>query len=511
MISEKNNKKYLLCLSFVSGMAIMAVEICASRLLAPYFGTSTFVWANIIGVIMIALAIGYYAGGKISDKKPDLKLLLKIIVFACLLLFCIPFAIRPLVELITGNINLWGSATTLIFFGSLLTVIILFIFPIILLGIVSPFIIKLISIDSEKIGNDAGLVFSISTIGSILGTFLPTLVFIPLVGTRKTIIFFSLLLVLTAVFGLLRRKSLIISFFCLSLLLLPPWPSIKAMEGVVFEDESAYQYFQVVDYDNLRLLKVNEGLGVFSMLNLEPGHILTGSYFDFYNVLPYINSQSRAQDILILGLAGGTVSAQLNYFFSSNFDLEIDGVEIDKKIISVAKKYFGLSADNLTIYNLDGRNFLDFTDKKYDAIVVDVYANQLYISFHLTTNEFFNSARNHLKQDGVLAMNVNATGSDSPLLKNITNTMNLNFRNVYIARTAEDSWNYLVLASDKDINFSDLKKNNIDPRLNKIIDRLVGQIERTEYDNKFGSLSDDKAPIEHLTDWMIMNYVFEKI
>ncbi len=511
MTSQKYYRKYLFFLAFISGMAIMAVEITASRLLAPYFGTSTFVWTNVIGVIMVALAIGYYVGGKLADQKPNLPILLKIILSACLLLFIIPFVARPLVEFITGNVSLWGSATNLIFLGSLFTVIILFIIPIILLGIVSPFIIKLISVKSENIGNDAGLVFSISTIGSIVGTFVPVLIFIPYFGTRKTIIFFALLLFCTALSGLLKRKWLIAFYLCLFFLLIPSLPAIKAVDGAIYEDESVYQYFQVVDADNMRYLKINEGLGTFSILNQEPGQIMTGSYFDYYNILPYIDGNDKNQDIAILGLAGGTTSTQLNYFFGKDYDLKIDGVEIDKKIIEVAKKYFGLDNPSLTVHNLDGRNFIDYTKKNYNAVVIDVYSNQLYISFHLTTKEFFESVKSHLKQKGVVAMNVNATGDDSALLRNITNTMLLVFKNVYFIRTAENSWNYIVVGSDNDIDFSVLKNIKTNSELQPILDKVADSAQKVNYDNKFGFLTDDKAPIEHLTDWMIIDYVYKQL
>ncbi|MBN1325853.1 fused MFS/spermidine synthase [Candidatus Falkowbacteria bacterium] len=510
MVNKEYYKKYLLFLAFVSGMAIMAVEISASRLLAPYFGTSTFVWTNIIGVIMAALAIGYYIGGKMADRKPHLEVILKIIIIACLILFSISFITRPLVEYITGNMMLWHSASLMIFFGSLFTVAILFIFPIILLGAVSPFIIKLLSQESTAIGHNAGMVFSISTVGSILGTFLPTLVFVPYLGTRKTIIFFSLLLFCTAIFGLLKRKWLIICYACLFFLLIPKFPAIKAQDGAIFEDESVYQYFQVADENNLRLLKVNEGLGTFSIINIKPGQIMTGSYFDYYNILPYLNGNEKKQDVLILGLAGGTTSTQYNYFFGKDYDLHIDGVEIDDKVISTAEKYFNLNNSSLTVYNFDGRNFLDYLDKKYNSIIIDVYSNQLYISFHLTTHEFFDSVNKHLKPKGIVAMNVNAVSPDSPILKNITNTMLLSFKNVYIIPIKNGAWNFMVLASENEIEFTDLNKiENIE--LYPIFTDTINAVEKVSYDNNFGYLTDDKAPIEHLTDKMIMDFIFNSM
>jgi len=509
MTEQKNaSKRYLLLIAFTSGLTIMAIEICASRLLAPYFGTSTFVWTNIIGVIMVALALGYYLGGKLADKQPKFKILLQTIIIACIFLLVIPFLMKPLVEMVMGNIVIWHSASTLIFLGSLLSASLLFIFPILLLGATSPFIIKLLStLNKEQIGNDAGLVFSISTVGSILGTFLPVLIFIPLWGTRKTVIFFSLLLLLVALAGFLKNKL----FLFLLLLVMPAlifkMPAIKSVKAV-YEDESVYQYFQVVDKNDLRYLRINEGLGVFSMLN-KSGSVLTGEYFDYYNILPYLDGNGKNQDILILGLAGGTISTELNHFFGQNYNLKIDGVELDKKLITTADKYFSLENPSLTVYNSDGRNFLSLTAKKYNAIVVDVYANQLYIPFHMATKEFFQAVKNHLADKGVVAINVNATAPDSKLLKNFINTLLLVFKNVYCTQETQTSWNYMVIASDFDLDFSNLESLFKNSELVSVVFKAFINEKQMSYDQNFGYLTDDKAPIENLTDWMILDYVFK--
>ncbi|MFA5188425.1 MAG: fused MFS/spermidine synthase [Patescibacteria group bacterium] len=506
--SEKFKRLYLLVLAFTSGMTIMAVEISASRLIAPYFGTSTFVWTNVIGVIMIALAIGYYLGGKLADARPELNILLKIILGACLILLIIPFIASPLVEWLNKNIIVFKSASLLIFGGSLIIVSLLFILPILLLGIVSPFIIKLLSNLDAQLGKDAGLVFSISTIGSIFGTFLPVLIFIPYLGTRKTIIAFSLVLLGVCLLGLIKRKWLAIFLILFMPIFFMKMPQIKTAQGVVTEGESVYQYFQVHDKNNFRYLSINEGMAVFSILNQDISNVLTDSYFDYYNLLPYLDGNGKEQKILILGLAGGTISTQLNHFFAQDYNVQIDGVEIDQKIIDLAKRYFDLNNPSLTVYNLDGRNFLDYYNKQYNAMVIDVYANQLYISFQLTTKEFFDLVKKHLVMDGVVTMNVNASSPDSELLKNITNTMNLVFKNVYLV-PVPDSLNYMVLASDNDLDFTKMENLNKIEELKPIIDNAVNSAVKVSYDNNFGYLTDDKAPIEHLTDWMILDYLFK--
>jgi spermidine synthase len=510
MSKDKTKKIYLLVLAFTSGLTIMAVEITASRLIAPYFGTSTFIWTNIIGVIMVALSIGYYVGGKISDKLPDLKLLLEIILVACIILLVIPFIIQPIVGVVVDNILFLQSATIMIFLGSLITVSVLFIVPILLLGVVSPFIIKLLSTDEQRIGTDAGLVFSISTIGSIIGTFLPILVFIPYLGSRKTMISFALLLLFVALIGLVNKKWHLIFFVLLLPVVLLNLSIMKPVQGFVYEDESAYQYFQIADEGYLRMLKPNEGLGVASVYNLNDESVLTGFYYDYYNILPGIVNK-KDLNILVLGLAGGTISTQLDHFFSDSYNLNIDGVEIDQKIIEASKEYFDIENPSLNIYNFDGRTFLNYSDKKYDIIIIDVYSNQLYISFHLTTLEFFNSIKKNLNEGGLIAMNVNATSKESPILKNITNTMLKVFNNINYISEGEDDWNFTVIASDEYFDFTNLENSNNIPELEPIIRKALKYFDKVEYDNNFGYLTDDKAPIEHYTDWMGLDYIFNKM
>ncbi len=511
-MSNKNLKLkriYLLLLAFFSGLTIMAVELSASRLIAPYFGTSTFVWTNIIGVIMLALAIGYYLGGKLADKFIRLRFLLNFVLIACLFLLIIPFVVKPLVQVVVQGVITFESSAILIFVGSLLTVSFLFIIPIAFLGMVSPFIIKQLSLIDPQVGKDAGLVFSISTIGSLLGTFLPVLIFIPLVGTRKTIIIFTLILLFITLIGLLKNKWHLILFVLILPLLFINMPKIKNVDGAVYETESAYQYILVQDKENFRYLITNEGLGVSSILNKD--RVLTGYYYDYYNLVPYLAGNAKQQDVLILGLAGGIISTQLDHFFAQDYDLRIDGVEIDNKIIETAQKYFDLANPSLTVHNLDARNFLNYTDKQYNSIIIDAYSTQLYIPFYLTTKEFFINVKSGLRTDGVVAMNVNATSANAKLLKSITNTMLLVFDNVYLVQEKAGDWNYMVLASKSELDFAKLKNmNNID-ELDLIVDNTINRYEKVNYDNDFIYLTDDKAPIEHLTEWMVLEYMFDQL
>jgi len=475
----------------------MAMELSASRLFAPYFGTSTFIWTNIIGVIMIALAIGYILGGKLADSQPQLNLLIKLIFLACIILFLIPFIVPPFAKGLIKLIYFLNSATLIIFLGSLISIAILFSLPIILLGMTSPFLIKLLS-KENKVGSSAGLIFGVSTIGSIFGTFLPILVFIPWIGTAKTIIFFSSLLFIIALIGVFERK-----YFILLPIVFVPWflnsGEIKQSKGKIYETESSYQYIQVADEGKFRYLEYNDGLGSQTIYNKEG--ILTNSYYDYYSLLPYLNYNKKG-NILIIGLAGGTIANQLKYFFP---EVEIDGVEIDKKVIRISQNYFNLNKE-INTFNQDGRIFLEQSKKIYDLIIIDAYSHQHYIPFHLTTKEFFNLAKNHLKEKGIMAINVNAVNENSPLLVSIINTLNLIFNKVYLIKINEDKFNYLVLASLNDLEFDKLKEG-IDNQLRAIGEYTFNNIKLTKFNKDSLILTDDKSPIEYLTDWMILDYL----
>ena len=504
------HKKFLLIIAFISGLSIMAMEISSARLLAPYFGSSLFVWTNIIGVVLTALAIGYYLGGKFADRKPFLKPLLTLILIAGLLFLITPELIKPVSGLFTSVFD-FGSASTLIFAGSLGVTFFLFGFPLVLLGMVSPFIIKLYSlslgdVNNKQVGSAAGTVFAVSTVGSILGTFLPTLLFIPVFGTKITISFFSLLLVLMAIFGLLAenlnaKKPFLVKkyyLFILLILILPlayiGSPSLKTTDGLIFETESAYQYIQVVEDDNSsRHMFFDEGRAVQSFYN--PYKIFTDglSYYDYFNLLPYLVDNSDKKQVLIIGLAGGTMSRQLDHFFRG--ELAIDGVEIDKKVIEVAEKYFELNNPSLKVYNEDGRIFLKNSNKKYDIIIVDAYTRAIYIPWTLTTQEFWQLVEDSLKPGGIVGVNV-ADFSENPdlvLLQTMANTMAKVFNYVYIGPLGIMSGNNVLPLQD----FPELVN---DARLTPLAKNVAVNTSLFKYKPELMIFTDDRAPVKLIAE-----------
>src|SRR6266700_2859257 len=189
----------LIVLVFVAGACSLAVELSASRLLAPYFGTSLFVWANLIGLILLYLTIGYYLGGRLADRYPRPTVLYLLTTSAAFLIGLIPFISRPILG---WSLSSFASYSISVFYGSLVSVILLFAIPMILLGCVSPFALRLTIERVGKSGRTAGQLYAISTAGSILGTFLPVLWLIPTIGTYRTFFVFAVSLLLISIIGL---------------------------------------------------------------------------------------------------------------------------------------------------------------------------------------------------------------------------------------------------------------------------------------------------------------------
>ena len=228
-------------LVFLAGIGSMTTEICASRLLAPFYGSSTVVWANIIGLILAALAVGYWLGGHLADAHPSAHLLGLIVLVAAVAIAALPFVARPFLELSIGGLESLSAGAVV---GSFVASLLLFAPPVVLLGMVTPFAIRLAVTDVDAAGATAGRVFALSTAGSLLGTFVPALVAIPLIGTQRTLLAAAAVVALASA-TLLGRRWLLVVVVPAVLLGLPPG-LVKAEAGVIFEGESRYQFIEVV-------------------------------------------------------------------------------------------------------------------------------------------------------------------------------------------------------------------------------------------------------------------------
>jgi len=486
---------YIYVLAFFSGMCIMAIELCASRLMAPFFGTSTFVWTNIIGIIMIALSTGYIIGGRLADRKPQLDILLTLLLAACAFLLVLPFVASPVVRWLASLMENFNSSFSFIFFGSLSAIAILFSPPIVIMGMTSPFLIRIIA-ESGRVGDSAGRIFGISTIGSVVGTFLPILIFIPTLGTGKTIMLFAAALFVVTALGFTHRKIAI-----LSVVVIVPFlfsiPSMRETPGKIFSTESAYQYIEVLDKGSFRYLVYNDAVGFQTVANKNS--VLTGInyYYDYYSLLPFLFNKAP-KSAAIIGLGGGIIANQLHYFHP---DIGIDGIEIDPKVIKIAQTYFALT-DAARIFNQDGRIFVSLGKRKYDIVIIDAYTQQVYIPFHLTTMEFFGQVKKGLSENGIVAMNVSSAREDSQLIQSISNTLRLVFGHVYRLRIP-GSVDNVVLASDRIVDFAALAGAG-GTELQNIAKYSQLNFKESPYDDRYKPLTDDRAPIEHMVDWEIL-------
>ena len=409
-------------LAAVVGAASLGTEIAAARLLAPWFGASTIVWANTIATVLVALSAGYWVGGRLADRDPSLAGLSRIVLGAAALLALVPFVAEPFLRI---SVQALDSVQAGAFVGSLIGVLVLVAVPVLLLGAVSPYAVRLSVHSVEEAGRVAGRLYAISTMGSLVGTFLSALLLIPLVGTRRTFLLFALSLAVAAVPALGRR--FVLAPVALALLLAIPVGTVKASgtAKVIWEKETEYQYARVVqEPSGQRRLELNEGQAVHSIYT--PGEWLTGDYWDEMLVLPFAVDPSPPRSVAILGDAAGTTARAYGHFFPA---ARVDGVEIDGALTDVGRRLFDLRGPNLHTHTADARPFLRRAHRRWDVIIVDAY-RQPYIPFYLTTKEFFAQVRDHLTPRGVVLVNVGHPERSGRLERVLTATMGTAFATV---------------------------------------------------------------------------------
>lgn len=518
---------YLLVVVFVSGAVSIGIELAASRLLAPFFGTSLFIWANLIGLTLIYLSIGYVIGGKIADRYPSPVVLYSITTVAAFATGLIPLLSRPI---LAKSLTAFTSLSLGGFYGSLAGTIILFAIPVTLLGCVSPFAIRLALQEVAGAGNTAGSLYALSTLGSIVGTFVPTFLLIPRIGTMRTFYTFSVLLLLASIIGLIRargdrirRTMLVVGplFLCVMLLVTAfgyrgfVRPVLEGNRTVIWQGESGYNFIQVLhDNDNDAVeLYLNEGHAIHSLYFPDAANQpLTRGPWDFFALGPlFANNQQIAtvRDVCVIGLAGGTAAQRMFDTYGPN--LHIDGVEIDPKIVDVARRFFNMNEPNLHVIVQDGRYYLRATDKHYDMIAVDAY-HQPYIPFQLTTKEFFQEASAHLTSNGTFVVNAGRSTTDYRLVDVISQTMRAVFPNVYLIDTPAFT-NTMVVGTKQPTsignlaaNLNTVRQSQADSPLVKIGDIALqdGKVREAAPGPKV--FTDDLAPVEDLIDRILLDY-----
>ena len=400
------NKLYLYLTEFFAGMSVMAVELGASRLLAPYFSSSQIVWTIIIGTIMIAMALGNIYGGRNADRNPDPDRLYRRLAIAAVWIAAIPLAGKYVILLISGALVLTVSNNFLIL-AAFLSCMIVFVFPLFLLGTVTPSLVKYTVSSLDEGGKVVGNLGAFNTVGSIIGTFLPTFVTIPSVGTAVTFLIFSgILLVLSLLYFISARRRLVLCIVSTVLFILCSVFGHSGSfafweEDLRYEGESIYNYLQVRETDRSVILSTNVLFGVQSVYQKEPG--LTGMYYDYALAAPLMAGADReSRDMLVLGMGTGTFAVQTERYFPGS---RISGVEIDQKITDLARTHFALP-ERIPVTTYDGRAYLAGDKNRYDVIMVDAYQD-ITIPFQMSSVEFFSMVRDHLRPGGVMVVNMN--------------------------------------------------------------------------------------------------------
>jgi spermidine synthase len=489
----------LAALVFVVGASSLGVEIAAARLLAPYFGASTIVWANTIGVVLVALSAGYWFGGRYADRHPHLRGLCLLVLAASVLIAVIPFAARPFLSF---SVDAFDSVSVGGFAGSLFGVLVLVAVPVTLLGAAAPWAVRLAVGDLGNSGEVVGRLYAISTAGSLLGTMLSALLLIPLLGTQRTFLVFSLALALVATLGIGARALAVP--VCLLAVLAVPVGSIKAnADGrVLYEAETTHQYARVIERDDgTRVLELNEGQAVHSLY--EPGSYLTGDYWDGHLVLSAAASPRPPRRIAILGNAGGTVARSFGHFFP---DTEVDAVEIDPELTELGRRYLDLRNPRMRVFDEDARPWLERSEGGYDLIMVDAY-RQPYIPFYLATREFFELARERLAPGGLVIVNVGHPEGGRELERVLGRTMATAFPRVL--RYPIEETNTLLVAGEGAFSGARLGANLralpglLRPQAREAAAALEPRLSGGEV------YTDDRAPVEWLVDESLLEYAGE--
>ncbi|MBE5838796.1 spermidine synthase [Butyrivibrio sp.] len=511
------NKLFLYLTEFFSGMSVMAVELGASRLLAPYFSSSQIVWTIIIGTIMIAMALGNIYGGRKADKDKDPGKLYGRVLIAALWIALIPVVGKYIILGISAILVFTVNSNFLVI-AAFAACMIVFVYPLFLLGTVTPSLAKYTTDSLEDNGRIIGTLGAFNTVGSIIGTFAPTFITIPAVGTSVTFLIFAGILVALCVCYFLspdeaeektQKKNLSkviagILIFAICCVFGHSTSFAFWESGLTYEGESVYNYLQVKETPNSVILSTNVLFGVQSVLVKEGA--LTGMYYDYAMAAPYMcGVKDKAEngedvDVLILGMGSGTYATQLSRYFDN---VNVTGVEIDDKITDLAHKYFELP-DTTSVTTYDGRAYLAAVSDQYDVIMVDAYQD-ITIPFQMSSVEFFSLVKEHLAPGGVMVVNMNMysdetqSGSQEATINTyLADTISSVFKNVVVV-DVPGATNKELFATESDEFLNNLKSNAAKEQNEK----LAAMMERalltaTEYEAGENIMTDDKAPVELL-------------
>lgn len=486
---------------FTSGAIIMALEILSSRILAPYFGNSVYVWGSIISVFLAALALGYTWGGRMADRSPRLAVLGRLISLAALSLVILLWRGSRLAEAL-GN---WTGNSPA---GTLLATTLLFGAPSLFLATVSPYAVRLATQRLDALGATAGRLFALSTLGSLVGTLGCTFILVPHLTLQQSL---SCVLFLTALTGGIaivgeasrERLSLLLLVLLVGVAGQSYWSVPPQPRNILATQMTAYQTLEVVERQGVRYLRGDRVLqSAVRLDNRQPA-------------LPYLRYASAAlllnpemHRVLVLGMGGGVVGTHLR---QANPDMQIDYVEIDPAVHELAKRYLFFEDSPINrVHHSDGRQFLRNSEERWDFIFSDTYIG-LSVPFHLTTVEFFAEVKNHLNERGVLGLNL-AAGTADPFSRAVFRTLTSSFAQVHSFQVA-GTRNVILLASDLPAFSSLIERGRrldvqwtFDPTLTFIASRRKTSL--VDLSDAM-LLTDNFAPADHLIALGAPNLEFE--
>jgi predicted membrane-bound spermidine synthase len=448
----------------LSGAGVMIVELTTTRLLAPWFGASIYAWTNVIAVVLLALACGYAAGGRLADKNPSPRVLGTLLLAAAVLLIPATLLARFVAEALAPKPEASDPASGIlgVVAGSFTASLVLFGPPLVILGAVTPFATRLLTDSGLTSGKAAGRTLAVSTIGSLIGTYLPALFLLEWVGSRGTILVAAGVLVLAAVLLLVLggppRKAVVPALLVLAGLggagaLSAAAPIVPATRGetLLAEKEGAYQYVRIARWPGeggapaAVNLSIDEGILEFHSRKRE-GDRLTGAYYDFFAALPdWIQGSGEDPiDVLVIGGGAGTIRGMLRDLQGARVD-HVTDVEVDPLVASFAPTFGGPPGPRDLVLVGDGRVALESLPGPFDLVILDAYARQIAIPAHLATREAFTSVRSRLSSRGVFAINVSAADVESPLVTALAATLADAFGSVWSV-AVPGSWSVVLLA-----------------------------------------------------------------
>lgn len=464
----------LLVLVALAGAGTMVVELAAVRLLAPWFGASAAVWTNVIGVVLLALAVGYLLGARLSAAADPLRRLGFVLLAASCATAWLPFVAAPAARLFLPDGTTLDGAASQVRWGSLATSILLFLPAALALGAVGPLAVEVDQRRRARHAGDAGgRVLAASTVGSLVGTFGTTHVLVPHLGLRLCFLSAAGVLALLGLATLWRsgaaaRATAGAALLTAAATVLVPLAEAGVPDGfrLLAARQSPYQSVRVVeresDGERWRELQVNEGFDSFQSVWREtPGFLGRGYYYDWF-VLPAWLDERRegAWRTFVVGLGTGTAWRVMESTLPGALELDAVGVEIDPEVVALGREFLDLAPEGTpgrrVLAGADGRAGLAAAGVGFDQIVLDAYANQVEIPAHLSTVEFFREARAALRPGGWFSANVGAFGTDDPVAVALARTAAAAFeRPAWLVRVPFSRNVLLVVRRDADVPVGD--------------------------------------------------------